>query len=135
MALRVPGRGLASRDPRGRPGDLYVVIRTARDPRFARDGTDLWRVETVEIPDAVLGTSREVPTVDGHATVTIPPGTQPGAVLRLRGKGLPEFGGDGRGDLHLRVQVQVPERLSAEERELYECLRQPGKRRRRRGSS
>jgi molecular chaperone DnaJ len=65
----------------------------------------------------------EIPTLDGPVTVSIPAGTQPGAVLRLRGKGLPEFGMKKRGDLYLRVLVQVPEKLSSEERKLYESLR------------
>jgi len=123
MALRVPDRGLPSPRPGGTPGDLFVVVRSAPDPRFTRSGIDLWRSETLNIPDAVLGAKLEVPTLDGTATVTVPPGTQPGALLRLRRKGLPEFGGGGRGDLYLRIQVQVPERLTAEERKLYEQLR------------
>jgi molecular chaperone DnaJ len=73
--------------------------------------------------DAVLGTTLEIPTLDGPATVTIPPGTQPETVLRLRGKGLPEYGQKTRGSLYLRLRVHVPERLSAEERTLYERIR------------
>jgi molecular chaperone DnaJ len=122
MVLRVPGRGLPSREPRGAPGDLLVVVRTARDPRFERAGADLWRAERITVADAVLGTSLDVPTIEGAVTVSVPAGTQPDAVLRLRGKGLPAFGGKRRGDLHVRVQVQVPTRLSAEERRLYEQL-------------
>jgi DnaJ-class molecular chaperone len=68
-------------------------------------------------------TSLEVPTLEGPATVKIPPGAQPDEVLRLRGKGLPEFGGGTRGDLYIGLRLQVPERLSAEERELYQRLR------------
>jgi molecular chaperone DnaJ len=77
----------------------------------------------VQVPDAVLGTRLEVPTLDGHATVTVPPGTQPDTVLRLPRKGLPVFGSKARGDMYLRVRVHIPERLSAEERTLYEHLR------------
>jgi molecular chaperone DnaJ len=65
----------------------------------------------------------EAPTLEGSITVKIPPGTQPGAALRLRGKGLPEFGSGKYGDLFLRLQAHVPEKLSAEERKLYEQLR------------
>ncbi len=123
MALRVPGHGLPS--PRGgRAGDLYVVIRSAPDPRFERSGADLWRSETIAVTDAVLGADREVPTLEGVATVKVPAGTQSGAVLRLRRKGLPAFGGGARGDLYLRLIVEVPQRLSAEERRLYEQLRE-----------
>jgi molecular chaperone DnaJ len=123
MALRVPAHGLPSPEPGGPPGDLYVVVRSAPDERFARTGADLWRTETLSVADAVLGTQIEVPTLNGAVEVTVPPGTQPGEVLRLRGKGLPVFGGRGRGDLNLRIEVRIPERLSAEERELYERLR------------
>jgi molecular chaperone DnaJ len=71
----------------------------------------------------VLGTEISVPTLDGPLTVKVAPGTQPDTQLRLRGKGLPRFGGRGRGDLYLRLAVSVPERLSAEERRLWERLR------------
>ena len=121
-ALRVPGRGMPSGGP-GVPGDLFVVIQTAPDPRFERRGADLWRVESIEATEATLGTSLEVPTLDGHATIKVPPGTQPGTVLRCKGKGLPNSGGHGCGSLFVQLNVHVPERLSGEERKLYERLR------------
>lgn len=123
MALRIPGKGMPSPEASGVAGDLYLLIRTRRDPRFERDGSDLLRQETISLTDAVLGTALEVPTLNGSASVNIPPGTQPGAVLRLKGKGLPEFGSGRRGELYLRIEVQVPEKISREERELYERLR------------
>lgn len=123
MALRVPGHGLPSRETGGTCGDLFVVVRTQPDARFERHGKDLWHLESVPLVDAVLGTQMQVPTLDGPATVTIPPGTQPDTVLRLAGKGLPAFGSPGRGHLYLRLRVQVPEQLTAEERQLYERLR------------
>jgi molecular chaperone DnaJ len=124
MALRVAGRGMASPGPGGVPGDLYVVVRTRPDPRFQRDGADLWRQETLLVPDAVLGTRLEVETLDGGKTeVSVPAGIQPDTVLRLRNKGLPRFGGKGRGDLYLQVKVRIPEKPDREERELYERLR------------
>lgn len=123
MALRIPGRGLPSSEAGGSPGDLFVIMHTATDSRFERRGADLWRAETLELADAVLGTDLDIPTLDGHATVKIPAGTQPGEVLRLRRKGLPEFGTGRRGDLYLRLQVRIPKKLSREERELYERLR------------
>ncbi len=126
MALRIPGKGMPSRDAGGATGDLFVVVRSKYDPRFERSGADLLRQETIALTDAVLGATLEVPTLDGTATVTIPPGTQPDAVLRLKGKGLPEFGGGRHGEMYLRIAVHVPEKLSHEERQLYEQLRAIG---------
>lgn len=123
MALRIPGHGMPSEEKGGVPGDLFVIVHTKPDPRFERAGADLWREEIVTVPEAVLGTLRTVPTLYGNAEVTIPPGTQPDSVLRLAGKGLPEFGGRSRGDLYLRLRIRIPEHLSARERELYQQLR------------
>jgi molecular chaperone DnaJ len=123
MALRVPGHGMASGEPGGPPGDLFVVVRTASDPRFERRGADLWRTETLAVPDAVLGTRVDIPTLDGSVSMAVPSGTQPDTVLRLRGKGLPHFGGPGRGDLKVLVRVKIPDRISRAERDLYERLR------------
>ena len=124
MALRVAGRGMASPEPGGIPGDLYVVVRAGLDARFRRDGADLWREEAMPVIDAVLGSKLEVPTLAGRAVeVNVPAGTQPDTVLRFRGKGLPHFGVGGQGDLYLRIKVRVPEALEREERELYERLR------------
>jgi len=126
MALRIPGKGMPSPVAGGTAGELFVVVRSRRDPRFERAGADLLRTVTLPFTDAVLGTTVEVPTLDGPASVTVPSGTQPDTVLRLKGKGLPEFGSNRHGDLYLRVGLQVPEHLSREERELYERLRAIG---------
>jgi molecular chaperone DnaJ len=123
MVLRVPGHGLAA-DTGNRSGDLFVVVRTATHPKFTRNGADLWRSETIEVADAVLGKKLKVPTMEGKVEVTIPPGTQPDEVLRLRGKGLPYYGGGGYGNLNLRIQVHIPEQLSASERILFQRLRE-----------
>lgn len=123
MVLRISGKGMPSPAPGGSAGDLLVVVHSLRDPRFERRGADLLRRETIGVTDAVLGTRCDVPTLEGSASVTIPAGTQPGTILRLKGKGLPEFGSDRHGELYLHIMVQVPERLSAEERHLYERLR------------
>ena len=126
MALRIPGKGMPSPEAGGVSGDLFVVVRSRHDPRFERAGTDLLRQETIPLTDAVLGTTLQVPTLDGSASVTIPPGIQPGAVLRIKGKGLPEFGNSRNGELYLRIEVRIPEQISREERDLYERLRAIG---------
>ena len=123
MALRVPGHGQPAPAVGGEPGDLYVLIHSRPDPRFERSGADLWRAQQLPLVDAVLGAELQVQTLDGEASVKVPAGTQAGTVLRLRGKGLPHFGHDMRGDLLLRLRVQVPEQLSDAERSLYEQLR------------
>lgn len=125
-ALRVPGHGLPASTPGLPPGDLFVVIRTAEDPRFERHGRDLYRVETIDVVDAVLGTDIDMPTLDGRVSLTVPAGTQPGSMLRLVGKGLPRFGGGSRGDLYVHLQVHIPERLSDRERQLFEQLKRGG---------
>jgi molecular chaperone DnaJ len=123
MVLRIPGKGMPSPEAKGNAGDLLVVVNSQRDARFDRSGATLQRRETIALTEAVLGTTRTVPTLGGSVHVTIPPGTQPGTVLRLKGKGLPEFGSDRNGEMYLQIKVQVPEKLSREERKLYEQLR------------
>ena len=122
MALRIPGHGLPAASAGLPPGDLYVIIRTAPDKRFQRLGADLWRTETINIADAVLGTEIKVPTLKNSITVKVPAGTQQDEVLRMRGKGLPYYEGSSRGDLKLRMQVEIPTHISAEERQLYKQL-------------
>lgn len=124
MRLRVLDHGATSREAGGIAGDLYVVVWSKPDPRFQRRGSDLWREETIPVVDAVLGTHVDVPTLEGSTRVSIPSGTQPDTVLRLRGKGLPVFRrSDRRGGFYLRIHVQVPKQLSSDERDLYERLR------------
>jgi molecular chaperone DnaJ len=106
----------------GVPGDLLVVIEEVRDAQLTRDGNDLIYSLMLDIPTAVLGGKVEVPTVDGKARVTIKPGTQPGSILRLRGKGLPSPERYGTGDLLINVMVYMPEKLNDKEREAISML-------------
>ncbi|MBI3849065.1 MAG: molecular chaperone DnaJ [Verrucomicrobia bacterium] len=122
MALRVPGHGYASPQKGVVPGDLLVAIRSEPDARFERHGADLWRDATIDVADAALGTKINVPTLDGEVKVNVPSGTQPDTVLRLDGKGLPNFKARGHGSLYIRVNVRVPQKLSPEERKLFERL-------------
>jgi molecular chaperone DnaJ len=117
--IRVAGRGHAGE--RGGPeGDLYVVVRVREDPRFVRDGDDLVTVVDVSAPLAALGTSVEVPTVDGPVELEVPAGTQPHDTLVIRGAGMPALRGHRTGNLRAVVNVVVPRNLDAEQRELYE---------------
>ena len=124
MTLRVPGHGRPSPTTGGEPGDLYVILRSRPDSRFERRGHDLWRSETISVADAVLGCTRQIPTLDGLVKLKIPPGTQADEVLRLRGKGLPGYREPTTGDLLVQVSIDIPSKLTAEERQLYERLRE-----------
>jgi molecular chaperone DnaJ len=115
--IRLTGRGHAG-ERGGPPGDLYVVVRVAEDERFLREGSDLVSVVDVPAPAAALGTSVTVPTLDGEEEVEVPPGTQPGTVVTLRGHGMPAIGRRGRGDQQVVLNVVVPRNLSARQREL-----------------
>jgi molecular chaperone DnaJ len=120
--MRVAGRGHAG-ELGGPPGDLYVLLRVRADERFVRDGTDLVTVLDVPAPVAALGRRMDVATLDGEpGAVELPAGTQPGATLTLRGRGLPPLRGGRRGDLRVVVNVVIPQRLSAEQRRLVEQL-------------
>ena len=119
--LRLPGRGAAA--PRGGPsGDLYVTIRVTRHPDFERMGDDLLHVRAIGIAQAALGTSLTVAALDDEHDLTVPAGTQPGQVLRIKGAGIPSLRGRGRGDLLVRIDVAVPTRLDDEEAELLHRL-------------
>lgn len=119
MRLRISGGGHAG-EPGAPPGDLYVSIRVKEDHELIRDGDDLIHRMKVNFVEAALGTSVEVPTLDGASPVRIEAGTQPGATLRLRGEGMPRLRGRGRGDLKVVVDVMVPTRLTDEQRDLLE---------------
>jgi molecular chaperone DnaJ len=110
--LRSSGNGEAGY--RGGPtGDLYVVLHVRQHELFQRDGDDLLCEVPIAFVQAALGAEIEVPTLDGKTLLTIPPGTQPGAVFRLKGKGVKNVQGYGRGDLHVRVSLEVPAHLTA----------------------
>jgi len=119
--LTMRGHGVPG--PRNGPaGDLIAVLDIAEDPRFERQGDDLIYDLPVSFTQAALGAEVGIPTPYGDTTLEIAPGTQTGAVYRLRGKGLPRVGEGGRGDLHVRVHVWTPVKLTAEQRALLEQL-------------
>lgn len=119
--LRLAGRGPAA--PRGGiPGDLYVTVQVAADPRFERHGEDLVHVRRIAFTQAALGCRLDVETLEGPEELVVVPGTQPGHVFRLKGRGVPALRGRGRGDLLVRVDVDVPARLTGEEDALLRQL-------------
>jgi molecular chaperone DnaJ len=123
--IRLSGRGHAG-DHGGPPGDLYVVVQVALGDQWLRDGDDLVTVTDLAAPRAALGTTIEIEHPDGAVEVDVPPGTQPGAVLSVKGKGMPALRRGGRsggfGDLRVVANVVIPRRLTGEQRELLERL-------------
>lgn len=126
MTLTVKGKGNAAIHG-GVNGDLLVVIEEIPHPELLRDGNDVIYNLMLDIPTAALGGSVEVPTITGRARLKIPAGTQPGKVLRLRGKGLPSTDGYGAGDELVNVMVYIPENIGQQEKDAIESLRgKPG---------
>ena len=119
--IRISGKGHAG-TPGSVAGDAYVLVRVRPDPRFVREGNDLFSAVDVTLTQAALGATVKVPTLDGEQELELEPGTQPGEVRILRGQGMPVLSGAGRGDHRVLVNVRVPRRLTAEQRELLETL-------------
>ena len=125
MQLTIQGKGNAAPNG-GVPGNLLVVIEeeAPKEGGLQRDGNDLVYTLNLSIPDAVLGCSVEIPYIDSKLKIKVDPGTQPGKILKLRGKGIPEVNGYGCGDYLIYVQVYVPKRLDRKEKEIMEGWRE-----------
>ncbi len=119
LQLRVRGEGEAGHRGAG-PGDLYVVVHIAPHEFFVRQGNDILLEVPVSFVSAALGDEIEVPTLNGKARLKIPPGTQPGTVFRMAGKGLPYLDGYGTGEQRVRVTVKVPDKVTKAQRQLLE---------------
>ena len=117
MQLRVSGKG------NGASGDLIVLIEEEEDAQLKREGNNLHCDLYISFPDAVLGASLEIPTVTGKARIKLPAGTQSGKILRLRGKGVPDLNGYGKGDILVHVNVFTPQKLTRAQREFFESMR------------
>jgi molecular chaperone DnaJ len=123
MQMTVGGKGNAPRRG-GINGDLLVVFDEEEHTDLIREGNDLIYNLFISIPDAIIGTHVEVPTVENNVKIKIEPGTQPGKILRLRGKGLPEVNGYGRGDLLVNVNVWIPRNVNRDELKVFEKFRE-----------
>ena len=119
--IRLAGKGEAGFHG-GEPGDLYVITRVQDSPVFKTVGENLEVEVPLTIPEAVQGAIVEVPTLNGTKRLRVPPGTRHGTVQRLRGEGPPKVGGKGRGDIHYRFVIDVPEKLSPEQQEAIDRL-------------
>ncbi len=123
MQLSLSGKGNAA--PRGGiPGDLIVLVEEVPHEKLIRDDMNLLYDHHISFPEAVLGTSIEVPTLEGKARIKIEPGTQGGKVLRLKGKGLPSVNAYGRGDLLVNINIWTPQSVNNEEKEMLNRLRE-----------
>ena len=120
--LRLTGEGQPGAKG-GPPGDLYVVIKVKEHPIFDREGNDLHCTVPVNVAQASLGVDVDVLTFDGLKAVKIPEGAQHGSTVRLRGLGVPDVNGRGRGDILVHVEVHVPSKLTRDQRRLLEQLR------------
>ncbi len=124
--VRVSGEGAAG-VAGGPAGDLYLQVTVLPDPRFERKEDDLYVTVSADLYTMVLGGEVRVPTLEGEVVLTIPPGTQNGRTFRLRGKGMPHLRHpEQHGDLYAKVEVRLPTRLTARQRELFEELRRSG---------
>ena len=123
MVVNVPGKGHAAKRG-GIPVDIHVLIEEEAHPELIRDENDLIYNLLLTVPQATLGDSVEIPTIDGQARIKIAPGTQPGTALRLRGKGLPAVQGYGygTGDIVVNISIYIPETLSNEEKKAFEKM-------------
>jgi len=119
--IRIPGKG-GEGEAGGPPGDLHATIRVRRDPVFRSEGRDLHLDLPVSFAEATLGAEIEVPTLEGRATLTLPPGTDGGQRLRLRGKGIPGAGKRGDGDLYVTIRIRVPRDLDDAGRQQVEAV-------------
>lgn len=120
MKIKVPAG--VNNGTKVRFGDLDIVFRVNRSEEFLREGADIFSEITVNIPQLVLGDIFEVNTVNGKVQVKVPPGTQPGSLVKLKGKGAPRLGDNGFGDHYVRVNLSVPKNPSRQEKQLYEQL-------------
>jgi molecular chaperone DnaJ len=119
--IRLSGRGHAGENG-GPPGDLYVIVSVTEDERFVRDGSDLVTAVNLSVPQAALGTTVAVPTLEGTEEIDIPAGTQPGTIVTLRARGMPTLGRSRRGDQRIVLNVIVPRNLTDEQRGMLERL-------------
>lgn len=121
MKIKVPAG--VDNGTKMRFGELDIQFNVGRNPQFLREGVDIFSEITVNIPQLVLGDIFEVNTVSGKVKVRVPPGTQPGSLVKLKGKGAARLGSNGHGDHYVRVNLDVPQNPSKQEKQLYEELK------------
>jgi len=123
--LRLAGKGMDGAGGRP-PGDLYLKVNIAEHPLFKREGIDITVDKEIRISEALLGTTIEVPTLDGSKNIKVPPGTQTNSRIRLKGFGLPRLQGGGKGDEYVRILLRYPKSLNEKQKKLAEDLKKEG---------
>jgi len=123
--LRLAGKGMEGRNG-GSPGDLYLQVSIKEHPVFSREGDDLIVEKEINFSEAVLGTTIEVPTLEGMKKVKVPPGTQSHTKMRLKSLGIPHFQGEGKGDEYVKVIVKVPKKMTEKSKGLIQELAKEG---------
>jgi curved DNA-binding protein len=124
--IRLVGQGQSPPDGKGNPGDLYLKIHISPHPIFKQSGSDLHLDRTINLSQAVFGTTLEVPTLEGNRQLKVPPGIQSHTMMRLKGYGMPKFKSSNKGDLFIRVIVKTPTKLSNNQKELFKELEKSG---------
>lgn len=124
--IRVAGEGNPGIGPGAKPGDLYLVVHLVADPRFRREGDDLYVDVNAPLTSLVLGGEVQVPTLNGTVTMRVPPESQNGRTLRLAGQGMPRLKGEGQGNLYVKVHASLPTTLNDRQRDLFQQLAQAG---------
>lgn len=125
MKLRIAGKGMEGKNG-GPPGDLYLQVHIREHPIFTREGDDLVVEKEIKLSEALLGTTLEVPTLEGPKRIKIPPGTQSHTKMRLKGLGMPHFQKEGRGDEYVKIIVKIPQKLSERAKGLIQELAREG---------
>jgi len=123
--IRISGKGAQS-DSGGSAGDLFLILHVAPDPVFTRDGGDLLVERPISFSAACLGSSLDVPTLEGDKRIKVPAGIQPGTKIRLKGCGIKTLGSNAKGDLYVKIVVHIPEALNGEQKKLVEELAEKG---------
>jgi curved DNA-binding protein len=123
--LRLMGKG-GSAPPGGSPGNLYIVVNVAPHPDLERKGADIEYTAKIGLSDALLGTTITVPTMETQKQLKIPAGMPPQKKMRIKGYGFPRIGGNGKGDLYVKIDVQYPASLTQKQRDLIEQLKETG---------
>lgn len=123
--LRLQGKG-GNAGPGSTPGDLFIKVNVQPDPVFKRDGSDIIVDKEIKLSEAVLGTTIDVPTLNGTKKMKVPAGVQNNTRMRLKGEGMPVFGKSGKGDEYVRIAVSIPKNLTSEQKKTFQSLADQG---------